>query len=100
MNNLLVSIICPYKNGREYIAEMLRSVIHQKYYNWELLLINDGSRDQSNLIALDMAKNDSRIKCYDAPKRDSTQVQGPWWPRNYGIKKSRGDLKINIFFKI
>ena len=92
MKNFLVSIICPYRNGRDYMAEMLRSIIHQKYYNWELLLINDNSSDKSNLIALDMAKSDRRIKCYDAPERGLMKAQGPWWPRNYGIQKSRGDL--------
>ena len=48
--NPLVSIITPFFNGELYLHETIESVIHQKYTNWELILIDDGSSDNSTSV--------------------------------------------------
>lgn len=58
--NDLVTIGIPFYNAQSYLETAIRSVINQSYKNWELLLIDDGSTDNSLLIAKSF--NDNRIK--------------------------------------
>ncbi len=51
----LVSVIVPFFNGEEFLAETIESVLEQEYTNWELLLIDDGSTNKSTEIAKDFA---------------------------------------------
>lgn len=57
----LISVIIPIYNAQKYLRECLDSVIGQKYKNLEIILINDGSIDQSGKICDDYAKEDKRI---------------------------------------
>jgi teichuronic acid biosynthesis glycosyltransferase TuaG len=57
----LVSVIMPAFNAGKYIAESINSVISQTFYNWELIIINDGSIDNTRNIADQFTLNDSRI---------------------------------------
>ncbi len=61
MNNALVSIIIPIYDVECYLKECLDSVINQTYKNLDIILINDGSMDNSGEIALEYSKKDSRI---------------------------------------
>lgn len=63
-STISVSIIIPVYNVEKYISRCINSVINQTYKNWELLLINDGSTDDSGLICDKYANKDSRIKVY------------------------------------
>ena len=47
MNNQRVSIISPVKNGAQFLAECLESILAQTYQNWELLIVNDNSTQPS-----------------------------------------------------
>ena len=84
-----ISIIIPVFNSEEYINNCLDSVINQTYRNIEIIIINDGSTDNSERIIKEYSSIDSRIKYY---KKSNGGVSSA---RNYGIKKSRGDY---IFF--
>jgi teichuronic acid biosynthesis glycosyltransferase TuaG len=57
----LVSIIMPNYNSGLYIAESIESVINQTYENWELIICDDNSDDESKKIAYDYSAKDSRI---------------------------------------
>ncbi|MDP2788592.1 MAG: glycosyltransferase family 2 protein [bacterium] len=57
-----VSIILPAYNGAKSLKKALSSVLAQSYTNWELLVINDDSSDNTENIVLSFAKNDNRIK--------------------------------------
>jgi glycosyltransferase involved in cell wall biosynthesis len=57
----LVSIITPSYNHAKYIGECIESVLSQTYSNWELIIINDGSTDNTLEIAKKYAERDSRI---------------------------------------
>jgi glycosyltransferase involved in cell wall biosynthesis len=62
MNNPLVSIIVPCYNQAQYLGEALQSVLDQTYKNWECIIVNDGSPDNTEVIALDWLEKDSRFK--------------------------------------
>ena len=60
----LVSIITPSYNSAAYIAEMIESILAQTYTNWELLITDDCSTDDSVKIIESYATKDSRIKLF------------------------------------
>lgn len=62
MSNTLISIICPVYNSETFLEECILSVINQTDKNWELFLIDDGSKDNSGFLCDIYSKNDSRIK--------------------------------------
>lgn len=60
--NELVSIVVPIYNVEKYLSKCIDSLIDQTYKNLEIILVNDGSTDQSGDIAQQYAKQDSRIR--------------------------------------
>jgi glycosyltransferase involved in cell wall biosynthesis len=63
----LVSVITPFYNTGEYIAECIESVLAQTYSNWEYILVNNQSTDSSRSIAERYARESSRIRLLDTP---------------------------------
>lgn len=78
----LVSIVIPIYNAEKYLNDTIQSVIAQTYTNWELILINDGSPDNSEDVVLKY--QDTRFKYY---KQSNGGVSSA---RNLGIEKSSG----------
>lgn len=62
MKSELVSFIIPVYNVQKYLSRCLESVLQQTYHNTEILLINDGSQDNSLAICEDYQKKDNRIQ--------------------------------------
>ncbi|MBR1426938.1 MAG: glycosyltransferase family 2 protein [Paludibacteraceae bacterium] len=83
-NNRLVSIITPVYNGERFMSQTIDSVLRQTYPHWEMLIINDGSRDNSLAIAQDYAARDPRIRVIDQPNAGSAAA------RNNGIRQAQG----------
>ena len=79
MQSGLVSIITPCYNGEKYISETIESVIAQTYPNWEMIIIDDGSKDNSLKIAMEYAQKDNRISVFQQPNGGSASA------RNNGI---------------
>lgn len=61
----MVSVLTPVYNGEAYLAECIESVLSQTYQNYEYLIVNNCSRDNTLGIALSCARKDSRIRVYD-----------------------------------
>lgn len=58
----LVSIVLPVYNGEKYLASAIDSILAQSYENWELIIVNDCSTDNSPFIMEKYAKKDARIR--------------------------------------
>lgn len=86
--SVFFSILVPVYNVDKYIDECIMSVLKQQYTNYELLLIDDGSTDESGKICDKYAQSDARIKAYHKPN------QGLLHTRRYGIDKASGDYYI------
>ena len=84
----LVSIIIPTYNRAHLISETLDSVLAQTYQNWECVIVDDGSSDNTDEIVGDYVKKDSRFKYYHRPDE---HLPGGNGARNYGFKMSQGD---------
>jgi len=86
--NTKVSVVTPFYNSASYLAETIESVQAQTYDNWELILVNDGSTDNSVSIVTSYAKNDSRVVLveYDKPGN-----KGKACARNLGIDNATGN---------
>lgn len=83
----LVSVIMPAYNADRFIAEAIRSVMAQTYTNWELLIIDDCSKDDTCLIAQKFAEADPRITLIKNEKN-----QGVARTRNRGFDLCKGDF--------
>lgn len=59
--NTLVSIIIPCYNQAHYLPDALESVLAQKYPEWECIIVNDGSRDQTEAVAIEWVAGDKRF---------------------------------------
>ena len=81
-SNCMFSIIIPVYNAEKYIETTVKSILNQTYKNFELLLINDGSNDNSKQICEELSKKDSRIRFFDRVNEGASKS------RNYGIEKS------------
>ncbi|CAN5545617.1 hypothetical protein BH11BAC3_BH11BAC3_31700 [soil metagenome] len=86
----LVSVIIAFLNEEKYLDDAVKSVLAQDYTNWELILIDDGSTDNSTQMALDYttALKGKIIYC----EHDQHKNRGLSASRNYGISKSKGNL--------
>jgi glycosyltransferase involved in cell wall biosynthesis len=84
----LISVIIPFYQVENYLAEAIDSVLHQHYTHWELLLLDDGSRDRSTEIALRYAaRYPDKIRYYHHPDRMNRGLPAT---RNLGVKHAHG----------
>jgi glycosyltransferase involved in cell wall biosynthesis len=81
----MISIIIPVYNVAGYLDKCLFSVINQTYCDLQIILVNDGSTDESGSICEKWAKTDKRISYYSRPK------QGQGAARNFGVSKAKGE---------
>lgn len=86
MNKGLVSIITPVYNGQDFLDRSIKSVLAQTYENWELLLIDDGSSDNSVQI-IKYYLEDNRIKLLRNESNSGIPTT-----RNKGIENSTGEF--------
>lgn len=81
----LISIIVPVYNVEPFISSCLDSLSKQIYQNFEVLMINDGSTDNSGVICREYADSDSRFHYFEKENAGVADA------RNFGIVKSKGD---------
>ena len=79
------SIVIPVYNVEKYIDKCLNSIINQTYKNFEVIIVNDGTKDNSQQIIDEYVKKDNRFKSY---KKENGGLSDA---RNYGIKYATGD---------
>jgi glycosyltransferase involved in cell wall biosynthesis len=70
----MISVIMPVYNGEKYLRQSIESVIQQTYKDWELIIVNDCSTDNSRDIMQSYADADSRIRIVDKQQFKITKV--------------------------
>ncbi|CDF80635.1 glycosyltransferase (GT2) [Formosa agariphila KMM 3901] len=85
MNKPLVSVLMTVYNREKYIAEAIESVLASTYHNFELILVDDGSKDKSVKIAKTFEKLDNRIKVFVNEKN-----LGDYPNRNHAASLAKG----------
>ncbi|HFU4234897.1 TPA: glycosyltransferase family 2 protein [Streptococcus suis] len=85
-NKALVSIVMPAYNCEKYVVEAINSILAQTYRNWELLVLDDGSKDNTLRIIEEFSQKDSRIKALPNGKNMGVSAT-----RNRGIELASGE---------
>ena len=81
----LISIIVPVYNVQDYVLKCLNSLVEQSYDSIEIIVVDDGSTDESGDICDDVAKKNKKIKVFHKNNGGLSSA------RNYGIKKAKGE---------
>ena len=89
LNSPLVSIIIPTYNRAHLIGETLDSIIAQTYENWECIVVDDGSRDETDRVMKAYCQKDARFQYFH---RSEEHLPGGNGARNYGFKLSKGEF--------
>lgn len=82
-----VSIIMPVYNSEKYLQDAINSVLGQSYSNFELIIVDDGSTDNSLNIAGEFAKKDNRVTVIALKENQGFAIA-----RNEGLKRARGEF--------
>ena len=85
-----VSVIVPVYNAEKYLNRCVDSIISQSYNNLEIILVNDGSTDNSLLVCEEYLKKDDRIKLITQENR------GAGLARNTGLLNAKGEFVIFV----
>ena len=81
----MISVVVPVYNAREYIESTVHSILQQSYDDFELILVDDGSRDGSGEICDNLSSKDSRIKVIHKENGGVSSA------RNVGIDEAKGE---------
>lgn len=84
--NPLISLVIPVYNVEKYLDKCLQSVLAQTYDNYEVILIDDGSTDNSGKMCDEYAEKDNRITVYHKPNGGLSDA------RNFGVEHCNADL--------
>jgi hypothetical protein len=81
----LVSVILPVYNGELFVAQTVESALQQTYRNLEIIIVNDGSTDQTGSVVHALAERDPRIRVFHQPNCGVARA------RNLGLAEARGE---------
>ncbi|WP_165024546.1 glycosyltransferase family 2 protein [Dysgonomonas sp. ZJ279] len=88
--NPKISIIVPCYNQAAYLSETLQSVLDQEYADWECIIVNDGSPDNTEEIAMQWFEKDSRFKYFYKTNSGVSDT------RNFGIQQATGEYILPL----
>lgn len=88
--NPIISAIVPVYNGEKYIFRCIESILAQTFKDFELLIVNDGSYDNTSGLCEHFAQNDQRIKVFQQDNRGVSAA------RNLGIENAKGKYILFI----
>ena len=82
--NPLFSIIIPCYNQAHFLPDCLNSILEQEFQDWEAIVVNDGSTDETSQVAIGYQKKDTRIKLIEKENGGLSSA------RNFGIRSAQG----------
>ncbi|MBU7583568.1 MAG: glycosyltransferase family 2 protein [Nostoc sp. TH1S01] len=82
----MVSVVIPAYNAAQFLPDAIASVQQQTFADWELLIVNDGSTDDTIEVIREYQKNSDRIHLINQPN------QGVSTARNHGVENSQGQI--------
>ncbi|TQI71545.1 glycosyltransferase involved in cell wall biosynthesis [Gramella sp. Hel_I_59] len=88
--NPIISVIIPCYNQAQFLGEAIQSVLDQTFNNWECLVINDGSPDETEAVAREWVNKDKRIQYF------YQENLGVGSARNFGIGNSKGKFILPL----
>ena len=88
--DIKISIIVPVYNVKEYLRECLESLVNQSFENYEIIIINDGSTDGSDLICQKYKERYENIRYYSQSNKGQSAA------RNLGVRKSKGEYILFV----
>jgi glycosyltransferase involved in cell wall biosynthesis len=88
--NPLISVIVPVYNAEKRLVKCIDSILAQSYIHFELLLINDGSKDSSGTICDAYAQKDNRVKVFHKENGGASSA------RNIGIEHATGEYIVFV----
>lgn len=80
-----ISVIVPVYNAEKYLHRCVESILAQRFHDFELLLVNDGSKDCSGIICDEYAAKDSRVRVFHKENGGANSA------RNLGLNKAEGE---------
>jgi len=86
--NMLISVIVPAYNVSRYIEDCIKSILGQTYNRWELIIVNDGSTDNTAALVADFVQNDARIQLIN---QENAGVSAA---RNTGLMAAKGQCVV------
>lgn len=86
----MVSVIVPLFNRKDLAAQTFDSVVNQTSDKWELIIVDDGSTDGVDVLAMEYAKRDERVRFF----RRERLPKGAPTCRNIGLEKARGEFLV------
>ncbi len=84
----LVSIVTPAYNAEKFIRRTIRSVQSQSFSDWEMIVVDDGSKDKTRQIVESFASKDQRIRLIKMPENSGLAAI----TRNRGLKEAKGEF--------
>ncbi len=106
MQESLISILTPFKNTEKFLAECIESILNQTYQNWELIIVDDNSTDNSPEVVKSYQKNDQRIKLHKNPGDGIIEALRFAYEQSHGDYITRMDSddvmtpnKLEVLFK-
>nr|WP_049776745.1 glycosyltransferase family 2 protein [Aerococcus sp. Group 1] len=84
------TIIMPVYNVENYLKRSINSILNQDFQDWELIIVNDGSKDNSREICEEFANRDNRIKLINQKN------QGSGVAREKALENAKGDYIVFI----
>lgn len=88
--NELVSVVIPCYNQAKYLPEALQSILNQTYINWECIIVNDGSPDETHAVAAEWCSKDGRFQYV---YQDNGKLPRA---RNSGIQQAKGNFILTL----
>ena len=86
MKKTTISVVVPIYNQEKYVSKCINSIMEQSYADFEAILINDGSTDNTGQICRDLIKNDPRFRLFEIKNAGVSNA------RNVGIENASGSL--------